>query len=370
MSVAQSRSAPQLSLGLALLVAFSLSLFLAGIMLIFTAFGAIALAWSQIKTLSTVAHTTPVSLMTEAVSGWWQRPTETNGRKNILILGVDSLESRGDAPPLTDTMLITSLDLKSGQLHLLSLPRDLWSDRYQVRINGLYWLDLEQNPTQALTLVKSELETLTALPLHHIVVVSLENVGELIDLIGGVNVDVKEGFIDTRFPRTDVDVTIEKDPQKLYETIEFKPGLQTMSGQTALKFIRSRKSLGDEGSDDARIVRQQLVIQALFQKVSQKQNFRNPELLGKLYYFYTQHLAKYLPVTEAIATAKVILPMVKDIKFSGQNLSLYPENTQGVIYHPPEASTNGAWIYKVRNLKALQQEVQQKLQFESEVLSN
>lgn len=363
------RTAATLSLPLALLFTFSLSIVLALIFLSLTALAGIGLAFGQLNRFSQAAQTTPVALISTVVSGWHKTPVQTQGRKNILVLGTDSLATRGDAPHLTDTILIISLDLQTGKSIALSLPRDLYSEKYQRRINALYAMAKDQDLIPPEQLPTQEISELTGVPLHHTVIVSLDDVAELIELVGGVEVDVKEGFIDYQFPRTDVDVTRERDPAKLYETVEFKPGKQTMNGETALKYIRSRKSQGSEGSDNARSVRQQQVIEAVLQKITTLRPESDLDRIARLYHYYQVTFAQYFSPTEAVATARVLLPLRDSITFTGQSLSVFPENPAGVIYHPPTTTTNGAWLYKIRNLQNFRQEVQTKLELSDNVQS-
>jgi hypothetical protein len=55
-----------------------------------------------------------------------------------------------------------------------------------------------------------------------------------------------------------------------------------MDGSLALKYARSRHSLGAEGSDFARARRQQLVLEAVKEKLLSRQTLLNPVVLGKL----------------------------------------------------------------------------------------
>jgi len=361
MPAAGTTPTPQLSLALALLMAFSLSLVFALFFLSLTAVGVVGLGWHQVSAFTQAAHTTPAALFSQGLAGLLQKPLQTSGRKNILILGTDSLKTRGDAPPLTDSIMIASINLQSGQISLLSFPRDLWSEKHSSRINTLYWLGLQQQKVEPSKLVTDEITNLTQIPIHHTILLSLESVAELIDLVGGIEVEVKTSFIDTAFPRTDVDVTIEKDPSKLYQTVEFKAGKQHLDGATALQFMRSRKSSGIEGNDGARVQRQQLVIESLLKSLLAKKQDLDLHFWGELYDFYTQNLSQYLPVTEVISTGRVVLPVADTLTFSSKGLSLFPAEQKGVIYHPNETTTQGAWVYKVKDLSALQNEVRIKL---------
>lgn len=352
----------QLTLGLALMVSIALSLVITICLFLVSLVILTALIFYNLNSVAQTADTTPFSVIAQGLSGWLRPVTQTNGHQNILLLGIDSLSTRGNAPPLTDTMILVSLNVNSGKVTLLSLPRDIWLENHQSRINTLYAQGQRQNPTHPTELVTQELSTLTGVPIHYTLVISLDTLAELIDVLGGVEITVQDSFSDSRFPRSDVDVTVVKDPALLYETVSFEAGPQVISGERALKFIRSRKSLSREGGDEARTARQQLVIQAVIHRLQSLDPIRDRYLLAQLYDMYSHYFAPYLPVTEAIATAKVILPKITQVSFQGESLTQFPADPKGVLYHPPESTMNGAWVYRVRNQEAFQNEVKDKLQ--------
>jgi len=287
--------------------------------------------------------------------------SQTDGYKNILVLGLDSLENRGDIPPLTDTMMLVSLNLDSAQFNTLSFPRDLWNEAYQTRINALYFYGQERYPDNPEQFPKEVISELSGLDIHHTLVLSFDQVSQLIDLLGGIEVDVPVAFVDEEFPRTDVDVTTERDPEKLYKTIEFEQGKQVMSGQTALEYIRSRKSGDDEGTDIARGVRQQLVIESLVSKLKQRDTITNLTLMGELYNFYQDNFSQVITIEELIAIGNKLYPARDNLVFTGHSISIYPDDENGVIWHPPLWQYNGEWVYAVLDNDQLRQYIQDKL---------
>ncbi len=305
-------------------------------------------AYGKFNTFAQVSGTSYSELKTAFDQGWSQTPMVTDGHKNILILGVDSLEMRGDVPPLTDTMILASIDTTTGKINMLSLPRDLWSADYQTKINALLAYGYERDESQPTAFPTQVLSEMTGTPIHHTVVLSMDQVAEVIDLLGGIDVDVQQGFTDTEFPRSDVDIYTETDPEKLYETVSFEAGKQTMDGQTALKFIRSRHSGDEEGTDDARAFRQQQVILAVISKLKQRNVLTDPVKLGNLFAFYKTNYESVISLPELIATAKVLYPHRNSIEFVTHSLSVYPDDEEGVIYHPePSYKYQNQWVYEV-----------------------
>ena len=338
--------------GLALLFAF--------IMLLITALAVAGYAYKQLQTFSQSSGVSLTELKATLEQGWDQTPVQTNGRKNILLLGTDTLAFRGDVPPLTDTIMLVSLDLNTATLYTLSFPRDIWSIEYQTKINSLYAYGRERYPTEPERFPREVIEQMTGIPIHHTVVLNLDTVAKVIDAVGGIDVEVQQGFTDPQFPRSDVDITKERDPAKLYESITFETGTQHMNGELVLKYVRSRHSEGDTGTDISRGQRQQQVIDAVIKKVLARDTITNPTTAGNLYKFYIENFGTVFPVTEAIATAKALYPHKDSVSQKPHTLSIYPDDPQGVLVNPPIPKYK-SWVYEVRNPESFKTEVQSDL---------
>lgn len=294
-------------------------------------------------------------------SGWQQSPTATNNHVNFLILGLDSLNSRGNSTPLTDTLMLVSVDLASGKIVTLPLPRDLWSENYQTKINALYTYGLDRYPQQPEKFSADVIAQLTAIPIHHTVVISMETVSQLVDLIGGIEVEIEQGFIDEQFPRTEVDVTVATSPSELYETIEFKPGKKIMNGQTALKYMRSRHGNNDQNTDDARSLRQQVIIKALASKLFNPNVLLDTQLSGYLYRYYLDNFESSIAAVELLSIGKNLLPIRNAIMLENKSIKVYPDDQTGTIEHPPQYLYDGQWVYTIRDEDEFEQDIYDQL---------
>lgn len=280
----------------------------------------------------------------------------------ILLLGVDTLESRGDIPPLTDTMMIVRIHFDTGTINILSLPRDIWSESYQTKINALLAYGYERNQTNPTQFPAQVISELTNIHIDHTLVLSLEQLEQLIDVVGGIEVEVAEGFTDTEFPKSDVDISTVTDPNLLYETVTFESGKQLMSGKRALQYIRSRKSADNEGNDIARGERQQEVFKAFFNKVGDPQYFYDhPEIGGKIINFYNQNYSQALSLVDLFATVSALLPTINQLKIVGQTLSTDPSDPSGVLYNPPDFYYENLWVYTIKNIDDFRNEILLKL---------
>ena len=330
----------------AFLKTFLLTLVFLSILLGLTAAAAIAWANGQWRTFANTAQTSWPDFYQQLRDGWQKTPQSDRGRSNFLILGIDSLPGRQSAPPMTDTILLVSIDLPEQKIYTLPLPRDLWDDYYQTKINALYAYSRQQFPDDPFKLPREEISRLAQIPIHHTLVVSLSQISQLIDILDGVPIQVEKSFTDRHFPKPNVDVTKEHDPAKLYMTVEFSAGTEIMSGERALIYMRSRYSDDPEqGNDLAREKRQQQVVQAIIQRLQDRQILFSAAKLGRLYRFYNQNWRSSLPLSEIIALAKKLYPWQK-ITLNNQQLTVYPDDPEGAIYHPPIWQTKNIWQWR------------------------
>lgn len=312
------------------------------------------------------AHLTDAQIHTVIADGLKAQIVQTDGHKNILLLGTDELANRKGDPVLTDSMMVFSLDTHSGVLQAVSLPRDLWSPEYKTKINSLYEYGKERYPGSPQRFPTEVVQDLTQVTIHNTVVLSLDQLQQLIDIMGGVSIDIPESFVDEQFPRTDVDIKTEHDPKKLYQRVEFTQGVERMSGERALQFVRSRhSSQADQGNDDARTIRQQLVINALLTQLRDPQIVKNPEMLGTLYHWYETNFSSSLSIPELIQIGKTLGTKAVHISLKPQALSIQSDEKDGVIMHPPISKYN-QWVYEIKSLEQFRAEVKQKLQLNTD----
>jgi LCP family protein required for cell wall assembly len=277
---------------------------------------------------------------------------QQNTAVSFLVLGIDTVANRNGDPQLSDTIILLKLDLASFQVNLLSLPRDLWSDDYQTKINALYHYGQEKYPDSPERFPTEVIAELTGVPIDYTLVLNIDQLGELINLIGGIEVNVAHGFTDTEFPRDDVDIKTISDPNILYETISFEAGLQTMDGETALKYIRSRHSDSlTTGTDVARSQRQQQIISAILDDISEPwQYWLQPEKAGLLVNYYQKNFGEKLPLATLLELIRLIGPNINQLSLTPIELTFYPENPSGLIENPKNLRPyQDQWVYLIRN---------------------
>ncbi|MDO9507721.1 MAG: LCP family protein [Thermovirgaceae bacterium] len=171
---------------------------------------------------------------------------ESTGRINILLVGLD--EVPGEGANRSDSIAFVSIDIDDKVIRLLSVPRDT---RVQIPEHG--WQKLNHAYAYGgVELLKSTLVNYLGIPIQYHVIVNYESFPQLVDMIGGVNIDVPKSL---RY--TDKAGGLR---------IDIKAGEQLMDGRTALDFVRFRHdALGDIG----RVERQQIFLKTAFQKIKE-----------------------------------------------------------------------------------------------------
>ena len=228
---------------------------------------------------------TPVRA-TEPLPVWQGRE-----RLNILIMGVD--QRPGSAlPGRADVIMIASVDPVQRRVVLVSIPRDLWVEipgHGENRINSAYFYgEFEGTQGAGPGLMKRTLEHNFGVTIDYYGTLDFECFKRIIDVLGGITVDVPEPMRDDRYP----------DDSYGYVSIHIPAGKQHMNGETALQYVRARH----ETSDFSRMRRQQQVLLAVREKALRLDIvFSLPELLPLL----SKAFSTDLPTQDVMALANL-----------------------------------------------------------------
>lgn len=210
----------------------------------------------------------------------------------VLIVGIDSGRAAGDGNMNTDTMVLAVYNHETKETLMISIPRDFiveipgQAGVYE-RINAVYAYGERKEKNRGLKDLSQVFQRITGVEIQYQAMIDLKGFRQAIDAVGGIIVNVDNSFTDYCYPA-------EKDSKNtqlrrcgdagvyLTETLTFTSGPQEMDGSTALKFARSRKAQGPEGSDYARARRQQKVIGALRDKFLASETLLNPQKLVEI----------------------------------------------------------------------------------------
>ena len=156
---------------------------------------------------------------------------------DVLVLGVDRRPSSAEGESTrSDTMMLVRVIPATGEVRLLSVPRDLYVEvksGEKNRINTAYAYGGVEN-------ARAVMQDLTEVDIDNYVIVDFEGFEQVIDAMGKVRVDVGTGV----FPAS----------------WNMGEGFERLNGHKALKYARYR---GTPGADLDRIDHQQKLLAAL-----------------------------------------------------------------------------------------------------------
>lgn len=193
------------------------------------------------------------------------------GRTTILLLGSDVRE-QDDGPGQMDTIMLLTLDPTTGQAGVLSIPRDLWvpiPNHLNGRINTAYYLgDVGDYPGGGPALAMETVRRNLGVAVQHYVRVDFQGFVKLVDLIGGIDINVERAVDDPNYPFWG------PDGEEVFGQLTIEAGPQHFGGDMALKYARTRYSTGDID----RTRRQQQILRAVLKRVTDLKLL--PELLN------------------------------------------------------------------------------------------
>lgn len=206
---------------------------------------------------------------------------EGDGRINVLLLGRGG--GSHDAPDLTDTMMLASIDPINHTSTLLSIPRDFWVDvpgHGAMKINAAWEtgkyktlgkISNDNSNTQAVQagfdLVDQAVENVIGVPIHYNMLLDFQAFRQAVDTLGGVDVNVPTDLVDPTMAW-----------ENAGKSTLAKAGPQTFDGKQALIYVRSRET----STDFARSERQRSVLLALKEKAKNLGTLSNPVKLAGL----------------------------------------------------------------------------------------
>ncbi|HYN68339.1 MAG TPA: LCP family protein [Ornithinibacter sp.] len=201
-----------------------------------------------------------------------ERPSETTGPLNILLIGSDNREGEGvpgeslTSGARSDTTLIAHVSADREHVTVVSIPRDSMvpaPPNCTTSTPKDQWVETQWNATFALggpACLITTIEGNTGLFINHFAVVDFNGFREMVDALGGVPICTKEAIDD---PKAGLTLTA---------------GTHVLDGEQALGFVRARKTLGD-GSDLGRIERQQAFLASVVQEATRTSLLLRPDKL-------------------------------------------------------------------------------------------
>lgn len=224
---------------------------------------------------------------------------ENIDRINILLLGMGGKKHEGGY--LTDTIMLASLEPSTKKVALISIPRDMAIPVENMgyrKINSINAYAEANQPDSGGMAISQAMSDIINVPVDYYFRVDFEAFVDLIDELGGIDVEVEKTLDDYSYPiegRED-----DPDYASRYQHLHIEKGLQTMDGALALKYARSRHGISGEGSDFARAKRQQIIILAVKNKLLNAGNLLKPMMISDIINNFQEHISTNLKVWEII----------------------------------------------------------------------
>ncbi|AST93354.1 MULTISPECIES: LCP family protein [Sutcliffiella] len=202
---------------------------------------------------------------------------------SVLLMGIEDY-STGGTNGRTDTLMLATFNPDTQTMKLLSIPRDtrvFFPDRnYYSKINHAHAYGGKE-------MTIDRIEELLGVPVDYFATVNFDGFKNIIDIVGGVTVDVPFSFSersDTR-PRYD---------------IHFTEGEMTLGGEEALAYARMRKKdpRGDFGRND----RQKQIVEATINELTSPQNLLRIDRIARE---LGQNIETNVRITDAIGLTSV-----------------------------------------------------------------
>ena len=272
-------------------------------------------------------------------------PYKNQSRFNFLILGLDPRNDSLEKTETTDTIILASLNLSEPKLSLLSLPRDLWSYKLNTKINDVYPQALKQSK-EIFPYVQDEFKILTGQDISRTLIFTTANLSQLLKLIGGVELNLDKGFRDEQFPNPEY-IKNPSSEVPVYITIEFPAGWVHLDETNVAGFVRSRKSaetVSGGGTDLGRIKRQQLLIQAIFDKLKSYSVTELYRILPQLYNYFHQQLNSNFSDSDLLSLGLIFKDRLKNLSLNKIEVPVGVTAGDGVIYSP-KALFHQQWVF-------------------------
>lgn len=260
-----------------------------------------------------------------------------------MILGLDPRHDSLEKTETTDTIILGNLS-HGLKVNLIPLPRDLWDYPLQTKINQIYPLSIGK--TDQFSLIQNEFQQITGQRIDRTIVLTTQNLIDLVKLIGGVDVDLDKGFKDEQYPNP---VYIANPSPKIpkYITIEFPQGKVNLNDSNVAEFVRSRKSADTAtlgGTDIGRIERQQLLIDALLNKLKSYDYIHHSQMLFGLYNFFHSDLQTNFTDDDLFSFGLKTFNQIKNISLNKIILTTGEDPQTNLIYHP-QTFINLQWVF-------------------------
>ena len=276
----------------------------------------------------------------ESGSGTLTDPWANRDRVTILLLASDAGPDRTGVR--TDSMVTASIDTHTGDVVLLSLPRNLqsvplppgplreaWPNGFPELLNGVYEYVTERPGLLAgykdrgAEGIKRVVSYILGIPIDYYAMADLAGFEQFVNALGGVTVTIT-----SRLPIGGLLADGSRVPPAGY----LEPGTRRLNGSDALWYARSRR----DSTDYDRMGRQRCLIGALV---------RQADPLTVLTHF--QELAS---ATKRLASTDIPRALLPDLVTLGDKMHSGTNTLRSVAFVPPLINTGNPNFARIRSI--------------------
>lgn len=252
-----------------------------------------------------------------------------------------------DGANLTDSIMVAIVDPAKKTMTLLSIPRDSWvpmlfdgKNAVYGKVNEAYaqtkddYLHPERLPRYkggngAGNFVKDTLSSLIGIPIDNYMALDFVGFREMIDAVGGIDVEVPDSF-SAAYPAND-DPSVDAS----WITVTFTKGKEHMNGERAMQFARAREAIDNlsEGTDFARSRRQRIILEAFKSQLLQPGGLIHlPQILA----IASQHLDTDYAIQDVGQIGQLIM--------SWKDMTIYQTALSNSNYLNDDTGPGGAYV--------------------------
>ena len=201
----------------------------------------------------------------------------------ILVLGVDSESENGldaNAAFNGDTLMLITFNPKTLTATMFSVPRDLYVPIISSYGSQVGYNKINSSASYGTASTINTLEKLTGIEIDYFVKVNFKGVIDLVNTLGGIDVDVEQPDYDYYVNYYGVGRLCESNAERstlAADLVCMNTGMQHLNGEQALAYARNRHGFLE--SDIARNRHQQQIIEALAKKIVKTSSFSDFEKL-------------------------------------------------------------------------------------------
>ena len=189
----------------------------------------------------------------------------------VLVLGVDSEATTGldaNAAFNGDTIMLVTFNPKTLSATMFSIPRDLYVPIINAYGRNIGYNKINSSAAYGTASTINTVENLTDIEIDYFVKVNFQGAIDLVNALGGIDVDVEAPDYDYYISRFGEGVLCESGADRTYTNMVcMNTGMQHLNGEQALAYARSRHAYLE--SDIARNRHQQQIIEAIAKKIVQ-----------------------------------------------------------------------------------------------------